>query len=403
MNKIKTYLYNFANKVPKIILILVILSGLSMNRGLLFGFTLEGGSKDDSGLEFSIPDQMVKTYLGGGEPMSTSSIDSVIFTVSSEDGDMLGYIFVSERFSDVSEGFGGPTPIAVFTDREGVVLGVEPLDNDETPRFVERVREDGFFDQWNGSKIGSPVQADAVSGATYTSRSLLANMEQLQAFVGESSFTPSGWGWGHYAGSVAVLLLAAAAILSMGYRSSGRQLRVMLLILSVVVLGVWQGAFVSLDLLYKWLISGASFVDKFAIITIVLLAFLVPLFTNRSFYCMYLCPFGAAQELIGRIYPKAHVSLPLRLLRVARWVRQIALMAIVVLLVLLPKFNLSDLEPFTIFMLRSASISVVLIGSLSLVASIFLPRAWCRLLCPTGEILNIMQRPLKRLKLNKKQ
>ena len=74
-----------------------------------------------------------------------------------------------------------------------------------------------------------------------------------------------------------------------------------MLLLSVAVLGIWQGAFLSLALLYRWLLFGTSPLVRFGIFAAVVLSLLLPFLTNRRFYCAYLCPFGAAQELAGRL------------------------------------------------------------------------------------------------------
>ena len=88
-------------------------------------------------------------------------------------------------------------------------------------------------------------------------------------------------------------------------------------------------------------------------------------------------------------------AIPERFLRPARWARRGILAAAVVLLLILPHFELADIEPFTAFLIRSASAASLTLAGLSLAASFFFQRPWCRLLCPTGELLSILRRPVR--------
>lgn len=64
------------------------------------------------------------------------------------------------------------------------------------------------------------------------------------------------------------------------------------------------------------------------------------------------------------------------------------------MLLTLPYFDLRDVEPFSAFLIGSASVASVVLAVGSLVASLFVQRPWCRLLCPTGELMAILRRPL---------
>ena len=74
-------------------------------------------------------------------------------------------------------GFEGPTPVKI-TVVKGVVAKVEALPNDETPRFFEQVLKSGLLKAVVGK---TPAEAakmplDAVTGATYSSEALIANL-----------------------------------------------------------------------------------------------------------------------------------------------------------------------------------------------------------------------------------
>jgi electron transport complex protein RnfG len=84
---------------------------------------------------------------------------------------VLGYVVYSKPASDGIKGYAGETPVLIAFDGKKVITGVYLLQNRETPKFVKRVEDAGFFKSWNGLTVKKAVKkdVDVVSGATYTS------------------------------------------------------------------------------------------------------------------------------------------------------------------------------------------------------------------------------------------
>ncbi len=86
-------------------------------------------------------------------------------------------ISTAELCRDV-KGYRGPVPVSVtFTD--GKISGIKLLPNHETPSYFQRVERSGIVQQFIGL---TPAQAeakkvDAVSGATFSSRALIRNIQ----------------------------------------------------------------------------------------------------------------------------------------------------------------------------------------------------------------------------------
>ena len=74
-------------------------------------------------------------------------------------------------------GYNGPTPLKI-TIVDNVVASVEALPNDETPRFFDLVRAGGLLDAVVGKTPAEAAEMplDAVSGATYSSNAVIANL-----------------------------------------------------------------------------------------------------------------------------------------------------------------------------------------------------------------------------------
>lgn len=407
MSALARLLNNLTNKTPKLLIILALLAALALNKGLIFGLDIRPDGEPTR--KAVVPSEMINAFYSA--PMSIITLDSIIYEVkrSTEQANPTGFVISTAAYTTPFHGFGGHTPVAIFTDSTMVIRGVQLLANGETERFVERLSASGFFDQWNGVSLYDPLPAaDVHSGATYTARSVIANVDKtltvlLDKLPIQRTFCSV---MNRYWGEVAILLVVVLAFIFMIFPATTRRLRVPFLLLTIGVLGVWQGAFVSLDLLYKWLIYGTSPAAHFGAFAVVLTSLLVPLFTDKAFYCSNLCPFGAAQELVGKVGCAARrrtpLGIPQRLLSISRWVRIGFLLLLVGLLLLGKNIELDTLEPFTLFLIRSASLSAVIIGGVSLVASFFVQRPWCRLLCPTGEILSLLKRRITYRKTDEK-
>ena len=383
--------HNFVNRIPKLLLLLVICYALAQNRGMLLGWPL-GAS--DRNAPVAIDSALVSHFFR--QPTTLTTIDSVLYEVrfvpTHEDPD--GYVIVGREATNSAWGHDGPISVAVFLDDGMIIRGVRMLEQHETRRFVERMQTARFLERWNGRHLYDPQQPiDATTGATQTSAAVAANVNSTLAALLDRQPAPVlvPERSSSMAGQWAVLFVTIMSLACFLSPDTTRRLRIPLLVLSVAVLGIWQGTFLSLANLYRWLVMGIPPLVYFGALIILLLSLLLPLFTGRGFYCRYLCPFGAAQELVGMLTRRKFKLSP-RTLVVARWVRRSILVTVVILLWILPHLELADLEPFTLFLLRSAALSSLVLAGLSLIGSFFVRRPWCKLLCPTGEILSLLRR-----------
>ncbi len=386
--------HNFVNRIPKLLLLLAVFYALAQNREMLFGRALDS---DDQNNPVGIDTALVSQFFH--QPTLLTTTDSVLYEVrfaaTHEDPD--GYVIVGREATNSAWGHDGPVSVAVFLDDGMIIRGVRLLEEHETRRFVERMHAARFLERWNGRHLYDPQQPiDATTGATATSVAVAANVNRTLAALLDRTPAPVMVRETPHtmAGQWAVLFVTVMSLACFFAPDTTRRLRIPLLILSVAVLGIWQGTFLSMAGLYRWLIMGFPPLAYFGVFIILLLSFLLPLFTGRGFYCRYLCPFGATQELMG-LLTRRKLKLSPQTLTVARWVRRGILVTVVILLLILPHVELADLEPFTLFLLHSAALSSLVLAGLSLVGSLVIRRPWCRLLCPTGEILSLLRRKVR--------
>ena len=88
----------------------------------------------------------------------------------------LSAVVSTEEIGKEIMGYIGPTPLVV-TIEKGVITKVEALPNSETPRFFARV-EELLLPRWVGMTVEEALasEPDAVSGATFSSKAVKANV-----------------------------------------------------------------------------------------------------------------------------------------------------------------------------------------------------------------------------------
>ena len=108
------------------------------------------------------------------------------YAVKNDKGKVIGMVLLSSPYSDNIKGFNGPTPLQIALDENGKIIEVRVLNNNETPKFLQRVVDAGFLNSWNGLTVKEALnkEVDAVSGATYSSngiqQSLKARLEAIK-------------------------------------------------------------------------------------------------------------------------------------------------------------------------------------------------------------------------------
>jgi len=131
-----------------------------------------------------LPVERIQAYYS--EAAQTQAIDTSFYEVKDAEGNLLGTVLFSMPFTNDVKGFNGPTPLLIVLDNEGRIMSVKMMDNQETPRFEQRVADGGLYEAWNGLTPSEAIgkEVDAVSGATYTStgvkQSLVARLKAYE-------------------------------------------------------------------------------------------------------------------------------------------------------------------------------------------------------------------------------
>lgn len=310
------------------------------------------------------------------------------------------------------QGYGGPVPLKIHI-KDGRVVAVEAEPNAESPDFFNRAKE--LLNHWQGKSVDEALaeEVDAVSGATFSSRAIIANMQRGLAYAkqhGQWSVDGSVGALGTSAppivgsvdGSVgaletgaypivALVVVLLGAVVPLFYNN--RRLHLVQLAVNVVVLGLWTGTFVSYTLFLRIFAGGVSLSTIGALaapLLMLIVALIYPLAGRSGHYCANICPFGSAQELAGKL-SRRKLRITPRVLKLLSVLRNLLWGVLMALLLTGTCTAWIDYELFTAFLYSSASVWVIVLAALFLVLSVWVPRPYCRFVCPTGALIKSVE------------
>ena len=324
-----------------------------------------------------------------------------------DDGNKIGTIVNTSPFSDEVYGYNSITPLTIYLDRDNNIFEVEICENRESRGYLNKVVNSGYLDLWDGltPKEAANHNVDAVSGCTFTSvavaQSLQIRMQDLSKEKGKIAIDRK-----LLARQICIVLVTILAAICFFNPNKTKILRYVTLLLSIAILGFWTNSLLSLALFYNWMTNGISLAIQLPLLIIAVLAILLPLFTKKSFYCQYLCPFGAAQEFVGGIGLKVKgkrgqqttdnrqqtLFTKANIFNFFAVLRKVILLTLLIIVALGVGLDLSVVEPFPIFNYQSIGFGVAIFAAVIIVASVFIRKPWCNYLCPTGTLLESFRR-----------
>ncbi len=310
------------------------------------------------------------------------------------------------------QGYGGPVPLKIHI-KDGRVAAVEAEPNAESPDFFNRAKE--LLNHWQNKSVDEALaeEVDAVSGATFSSKAIIANMQRGLAYAKqhgqwgedgsagalETSASPIVGGEDGSVGAletsappiVALIVVLLGAVVPLF--CNNRRLHLVQLAVNVVVLGLWTGTFVSYTLFLRIFAGGVSLsaIGAFAApLLMLIVALIYPLAGRSGHYCANICPFGSAQELAGKL-SRRKLRITPRVLKLLSVLRNLLWGVLMALLLTGTCTAWIDYELFTAFLYSSASVWVTVLAALFIVLSVWVPRPYCRFVCPTGALIKSVE------------
>ncbi len=333
--------------------------------------------------------------------------NSSLWHVSNSRKREIGSILRTSPSADQIIGYQGPTEALIGFDRMGTTVGILLGKSYDNEPYVTYVRENEYFlPRFNNMVLEElakfdleKAEVEGVSGATMTSMAIarglvLAAAEHRRQLATPQKETGHRGKWPRVKwtlrdfGTAAVVL--AGLIVGFTSLRSNRVVRLLLQLLLIGYLGLINGDMLSQALIAGWSQNGVPWRNAGGLVLLTTAAFLVPLVTRRNIYCTHLCPHGAAQQLLKKRLPWQ--------LRLPRWLKRflpalpaaLLVWSVVVAMVAM-SFSLVDIEPFDAWVFRVAGWTTIAIALVGLIASLFVPMAYCRYGCPTGALLDFLR------------
>ncbi len=397
-----------------------VLFGVGVSIVLCSNLLAEAGAR----LRPSLPQQSAQALAGELHLAQESTVLSDgarkinYFRVSDANDKLTGYIFSSEDLAPDVRGFGGRINLAIYVDDPGgKLINFHIIRSNETPAYLELLSE--WRDSLNERQLFQPepfADVHAVTGATVSSEAVLSALRtsghrfavQVLGRTFEAGPKEKIRRAAYLPDNHSIYLIGAFGLALIVIYRGGFWSRLIVLLFNLVLGGIILNAQYSSEQIATVLsVHAPALALTGAFLLVIGVPLLVIIFGN--IYCGYICPFGAAQELLGYVLPgRFKQPIQVEAMRKARFVKYVVLLVLIVVFFLsrnrttlaadplISIFNPSTLDfdrypllagQFSIYDFQSAMLLIVVTV---LIGSIFYGRFWCRYLCPAGAFLSLL-------------
>jgi polyferredoxin/Na+-translocating ferredoxin:NAD+ oxidoreductase RnfG subunit len=298
------------------------------------------------------------------------------------------YVLIQE-----GQGYGGPFVLGIRIHDDAQIAAVLPLDDRETPAFLERVKQANYLDQYINKAITDNFivgdDIDAVSGATVTTMAATqavresSHIAALQYFKLEPGWTSVPWKFG--LGEILIIVLFGLAFVPKV--SQKKPWKYGYMAACVTIVGFYLNASISVGSLSAMLmgfVPGISEHIGWWVLVIGTVATI--LISGKNIYCYRICPFFGVEFFLSKISGMRTTPSP-TLARNAKFVANSLLWLALMVIFLSRHPALGSYEPFAMmFSLEGIGIQWYILP-LALIGSFFMSTFWCRFFCPAGNML----------------
>lgn len=304
------------------------------------------------------------------------------FDVYGKNGNKKGTALLSSDYTQ-QFGYGGMVPLLIGLDDSLIITKVVLLPNNETGEYVQAIYANEFIGKWQGVELADAVEykVDIVSGATHTSKAVIAGIRHTASSVmkSDAAVIKDSRLWTTIKDILFLSLMLLSVVVA--YKKGIAKYRTIYLFLVLIIMGLILNNALSVQLLQGWLKDGFGWRVNWQTTVMFILALAISFLGKRKFYCNYLCPMGALQELTNRFTPFKKRSLPTQFKGITARELYLVLIAGALLLGFAPE--LSYAEPFMFFSFRVIGYGLITFGLIDILLSLFFTKPWCSV-CPTG-------------------
>ncbi len=318
-----------------------------------------------------------------------------LFVGRTADGTLVGYAGVGR-----GSGYGGPMDLLVGVAPDGTILGVEMVEQRESPGFFRLVHSNKLLENYAARAVSDPLRLgedlDTVSGATMSAEGVASAVRAAARTVAadalktplpaESRSVQIG------APEIVLVLLFVSGYIGHKQRKPRvkRFMRWGTLLAGMVTIGFLY----TLPLTISMVVSALSgyWPDWHTNLYWYLLiggVLFVTTVEAQNPYCSWFCPFGAFQECLAAV-TKVKTFRPRDLSTPLQWLQRGLALTAIVLGLALRQTAAASYEPFaTLFDLRGTPVQWALL-IIVILASLMMYRPFCNYLCPLDPVVDII-------------
>ena len=370
--------YQITETIYRYTLVVILLAAIAYRAGRTHFFT------KSNTIEVVVTTESVQNIFPAATSFSKNNIS--ILQVKSEVKE-IGEALVSTDFVTDNYGYGGVVPILIGLDDKHHVVGITLLNNGETPDYLEYVTRGDFLQQWDNLSLREVQEKkiDAVTGATMSSHAIIQGMRGTAAAFHHSPV--DSWEKRPILSMIKDALFLVTVLLSLlfAFGKANKRLRPYYLILVVLVIGIILNKALSLFLMYSWLLNGIPWIMNWQSVLLFILAIGTSFLGKRTYYCTYLCPMGALQEVVNKVSPFKKREMPRRWKGISTKEAYLFFIADMLLFGFAPQLNY--FEPFMAFSFKVAAYGFFIAGVAIVISSLFFTKPWCSI-CATGCLMD---------------
>jgi len=287
------------------------------------------------------------------------------------------YIYIGE-----GKGYNGPIKVLVLSDTNHVIKSVKILAQSETHSYFQLIIKNDFLKKITGKPLNSVNDIDGISGATRSSVGIISGINSAYS-LGENLDFSENKKIQFGVLEILILILFTLALINTKLRKKQYVQIVwwLSLFLSIIFLGFAYNQPITLARINSLLLGfWPSVYTELFVYILITGSILSIVFTGKNHYCHSICPYGASQELIGKL-GNAKIRKPknFKLLKKAQW--SITFIAVVIALFMYNP-GITEYEIYGgLFKLTATAVGFGLL-IIVLISSLFIKKPWCRYLCP---------------------
>ena len=275
-------------------------------------FGMLANSENNPGLSEKLKEKIEEhaIKLNRGEVKTFASTD-MFYTVIIDKKKKFIYV-ESKNIVQHVRGYAGSINVGLVINSNGEIEETKHISSKETESYLQKIKDKGYYTQYENLMLGEKHSIDAVTGATLTSEAIaktasilvkkaipypLTNYTEVNELNSFTVTASLNYLWILH---ILVIFFLFAYGVQKKWRKSKRGVLIISL-LSVVYIGFFlNNSFTYISFLHPFMgTTVSSLVGLYALFT------LLGAIWGKNTYCKYVCPFGNVQRLMMKFGPSA--------------------------------------------------------------------------------------------------